>query len=323
MINGDHRRHGNFDEAQADRRHLWRRAASVWCARLTRRASPPLASAPATFPSLSNAARTCRLAVQNILTGKTFDNGTICASEQAVVVDAPRCEGRPRGVRGAGRALPVSASEADQLARSRRHAAAHAQPENRRQVGRGHRRDGGHQRAAGHALPDRGRGRRRARTPAVDGEAIADSRLLRRRRIRARRGALLRDSELRRHGPHRRDSHALARRGAHFGTEMPASRVVVNTPTTHGAIGFSTALPPSMTLGCGSWGGNVTSDNISPWHLMDIKRVAFETRPVKSKRPAHARRRNQPTPHTRRCSPRPRAPSPATHRQPRRDRTHR
>jgi hypothetical protein len=68
--------------------------------------------------------------------------------------------------------------------------------------------------------------------------------------------------------------------------EMPASRVVVNTPTTHGAIGFSTALPPSMTLGCGSWGGNVTSDNISPLHLMDIKRVAFETRPVKSARPA-------------------------------------
>src|SRR5574338_272581 len=46
------------------------------------------------------------------------------------------------------------------------------------------------------------------------------------------------------------------------------------------------ALPPSMTLGCGSWGGNVTSDNVSPLHLMDIKRVAFETRPVKSVRPA-------------------------------------
>jgi acetaldehyde dehydrogenase (acetylating) len=67
---------------------------------------------------------------------------------------------------------------------------------------------------------------------------------------------------------------------------MPASRITVNTPTTHGAIGFSTALPPSMTLGCGSWGGNVTSDNVSPLHLMDIKRVAFETRPVKSARPA-------------------------------------
>jgi acetaldehyde dehydrogenase (acetylating) len=65
-----------------------------------------------------------------------------------------------------------------------------------------------------------------------------------------------------------------------YGTLMPAARVVVNTPSTHGAIGFSTDLAPSMTLGCGSWGGNVTSDNISPLHLMDIKRVAFETRPV-------------------------------------------
>jgi acetaldehyde dehydrogenase (acetylating) len=64
--------------------------------------------------------------------------------------------------------------------------------------------------------------------------------------------------------------------------------VIINSPTTHGAIGFSTDLPPSMTLGCGSWGGNVTSDNISPIHLMDIKRVAFETRPVSSARSAKA-----------------------------------
>ncbi|CAN5289153.1 acetaldehyde dehydrogenase (acetylating) [soil metagenome] len=68
-----------------------------------------------------------------------------------------------------------------------------------------------------------------------------------------------------------------------YGKQMPASRIVINSPTTHGAIGFSTDLAPSMTLGCGSWGGNVTSDNISPIHLMDIKRVAFETKPVNSK----------------------------------------
>jgi acetaldehyde dehydrogenase (acetylating) len=67
-----------------------------------------------------------------------------------------------------------------------------------------------------------------------------------------------------------------------YGSQMPASRIVINSPTTHGAIGFSTALPPSMTLGCGSWGGNVTSDNVSPIHLLDIKRVAFETRVVQS-----------------------------------------
>src|SRR5947207_12020180 len=85
-------------------------------------------------------------------------------------------------------------------------------------------------------------------------------------------------------GVHTRSREAAVR----YGGEMPASRITVNTPTTHGAIGFSTALPPSMKLGCGSWGGNVTSDNVSPLHLMDIKRVAFETRPVASKRPAVA-----------------------------------
>lgn len=77
-------------------------------------------------------------------------------------------------------------------------------------------------------------------------------------------------------GMHTRDRAAAIR----YGEQMPASRVVINSPTTHGAIGFSTDLPPSMTLGCGSWGGNVTSDNVSPIHLMDIKRVAFETKPI-------------------------------------------
>ncbi len=82
---------------------------------------------------------------------------------------------------------------------------------------------------------------------------------------------------------HSRDREAILR----YGLLMPAARIVVNSPSTHGAIGYSTALVPSMTLGCGSWGGNVTSDNISPLNLMDIKRVAFETRPVTGS-PGHA-----------------------------------
>ena len=65
-----------------------------------------------------------------------------------------------------------------------------------------------------------------------------------------------------------------------YGVRMPVSRVIVNSPSTHGAIGFTTDLEPSMTLGCGSWGGNVTSDNISPRHLIDVKRIAFETKPI-------------------------------------------
>ena len=65
-----------------------------------------------------------------------------------------------------------------------------------------------------------------------------------------------------------------------FGLKKPAFRIVVNTPTTHGSIGLTTGLDPAMTLGCGGYGGNITSDNISPRHLLNIKRLAYEVRPA-------------------------------------------
>ncbi|HSC77877.1 MAG TPA: hypothetical protein VLB32_04880, partial [Candidatus Acidoferrales bacterium] len=49
-----------------------------------------------------------------------------------------------------------------------------------------------------------------------------------------------------------------------------------------GSVGATTRLFPSMTLGCGAPGGNITSDNISPKHLMNIKRIAWESRPVET-----------------------------------------
>ena len=65
-----------------------------------------------------------------------------------------------------------------------------------------------------------------------------------------------------------------------FGLRKPAFRICVNTPTTHGSIGLTTGLDPAMTLGCGGWGGNITSDYISPRHLLNIKRLAYEVRPA-------------------------------------------
>lgn len=65
-----------------------------------------------------------------------------------------------------------------------------------------------------------------------------------------------------------------------FGLKKPAFRICVNTPTTHGSIGLTTGLDPAMTLGCGGWGGNITSDNITPRHLLNIKRLAYEIRPA-------------------------------------------
>jgi len=73
-----------------------------------------------------------------------------------------------------------------------------------------------------------------------------------------------------------------------FGLKKPAGRIVVNTPTTHGSIGLTTGMDPAMTLGCGGWGGNITSDNISPRHLLNIKRLAYELTPAVVRQPAAA-----------------------------------
>lgn len=55
----------------------------------------------------------------------------------------------------------------------------------------------------------------------------------------------------------------------------PASRILVNTGGTQGGTGASTGLNPSFTLGCGTWGGSSVSENVTPEHLINIKRVAF------------------------------------------------
>ena len=60
----------------------------------------------------------------------------------------------------------------------------------------------------------------------------------------------------------------------------PVNRIVVNTPSAFGAIGYSTGLLPSLTLGCGTWGGSSISENLGPQHLVNIKRLAFGTRRV-------------------------------------------
>ena len=65
-----------------------------------------------------------------------------------------------------------------------------------------------------------------------------------------------------------------------FALEKPAFRILVNTPASVGAVGYTTALDPSMTLGPGTWGGSIVSDNVTARHLLNIKSLAFETNPV-------------------------------------------
>ena len=62
-----------------------------------------------------------------------------------------------------------------------------------------------------------------------------------------------------------------------FAERVPVSRFLVNTPAALGGIGATTKLFPALTLGCGAVGGSSSADNIGPMHLVDIRRVAWGT----------------------------------------------
>ncbi|MHC1740504.1 MAG: aldehyde dehydrogenase family protein [Anaerolineaceae bacterium] len=62
-----------------------------------------------------------------------------------------------------------------------------------------------------------------------------------------------------------------------FGLEKPVFRIVVNTMSSLGAIGVTTGVMPSLTLGAGGVGGSITGDNITTYHLFNVKRLAFGT----------------------------------------------
>lgn len=246
---------------------------------------PAFGVGPGNVPVFIERSADAAKAVQDILTGTCFDNGTICASEQSVIVDKPlEAQVREQFKLQGGHFL--SPADADKVAKVL------LTPQRTLNAGIVGKSAEYIANLAGVSIPQGTRclladcggvGRdypwsveKLSPTLAffvVDGIEQGAARCY----------------EVLKYGGmgHTAGMHTRSREAAvRYGAEMPASRVVINSPTTHGAIGFSTALPPSMTLGCGSWGGNVTSDNVSPIHLMDIKRVAFETRPVASKRPA-------------------------------------
>lgn len=219
-------------------------------------------------------------AVSDIVIGKTFDNGVLCSSPNSVVVDAPILDAVKREfVMNGGYFL--SAAEADALAKVLFGPNRLPVPA---LVGRPAKTIA---QAAGLSVPPgtrvliaelKGVGRDyplsiEKLSPVLSFYAVADWR-----------EGCERCKEILRYGGmghtmsiHSRDDRIILE----FGLKKPAYRICVNTPTTHGSIGLTTGLDPSMTLGCGGWGGNITSDNISPRHLINIKRLAYETEPAK------------------------------------------
>ena len=175
---------------------------------------PAYGVGPGNAPCLHRARRpTSPKAVRDIVTGKTFDNGVLCSSQNSVVVDEAVAEEVQAAVRRRRAATSCRRPRCDALAQRAGHAAAAAESGAGRQVRRPYiaEQAGITVPAGTRVLIARADGRR-PRLPAVDREALPGPLLLRRQGLARRLRALQADPALRRHGPHHVDPLAERRR---------------------------------------------------------------------------------------------------------------
>ncbi len=218
-------------------------------------------------------------AVADIIAGKTFDNGVLCSSPNSVVMDEPIAEEAKREFRARGGYF-LSPAEADQLAR------ALVTPQrlpNPKMVGKPATVVA---ELAGLKVPEGTRVLIAELTGVGRDYPLSIEKLcpvLSSYVVRDWQEGCERSMQILRYGGmgHTMSIHSENEKIIlEFGLKKPAFRISVNTPSTFGSIGLTTGLDPAMTLGCGGWGGNITSDNITPRHLLNIKRLAWETHPV-------------------------------------------
>ncbi|MDX2256590.1 MAG: bifunctional acetaldehyde-CoA/alcohol dehydrogenase [Pseudanabaenaceae cyanobacterium bins.39] len=227
-------------------------------------------------PAIIDETAHIQMAVSSILLSKTFDNGTICASEQSVVVvdavyETVKQEFIKRG------AYFLNAAERDQirnviLTDGRLNAAIVGQSvQTIAEV-------------AGFTVPEHIRVLI-GEVEAIDkNEPFAYEKLspiLAMYRADDFYGAVAKADELILFGGHGHTSvlYTATHNQDHiryFESKVETSRVLINTPSSQGAIGdlYNFRLDPSLTLGCGTWGGNSVSANVTPHHLLNIKTAA-------------------------------------------------
>ena len=238
---------------------------------------PAYGVGPGNAPAYIERSADVTKAVGDILTGKTFDNGLLCSSENSVVVDAAVAEEVRREFEAQGGHF-LNRAAADALGAVLITPQRLPHPDF---VGRSALEIAGR---AGLQVPDR------TRALIVPLEGVGRDHPLSIEKlcpvlsfyvVEDWREGCERCRQILQYGGmghtmsvHSRDESVVLE----FALRKPAFRIVVNTPATLGSIGMTTGLDPSMTLGCGGHGGNVTSDNISPRHLLNVKRLAYETR---------------------------------------------
>ncbi len=241
---------------------------------------PAYGVGPGNAPAYIERSADIRNAVHDILEGKTFDNGLLCSSENSVVVDAEIAATVKDEFAAQGGHF-LNSEEADLLAKT---LITKQRLPNAELVGRSAREIA---QRVGIEVPDQTRALVVPLTGVGRDYPLSIEKLcpvLSFYVVQDWREGCERCQQILRYGGmghtmsiHSRDDEIILE----FGLKKPAFRIVVNTPTTLGSIGMTTGLDPSMTLGCGGYGGNITSDNISPRHLLNIKRLAYDTRPAR------------------------------------------
>jgi acetaldehyde dehydrogenase (acetylating) len=245
---------------------------------------PAFGVGPGNVPSYVEKTADVAKAVRDILTGKCFDNGTLCSSEQSIICDESVRDAVVDELKKQG-AHVCSSQEKAQLERTIQ---TPRRTLNTKIVGKSAVTIAG---MAGFSVP----AGTRALVAHADGVGpdypISMEKLsptLAFYVVKDWREGCAKCIEILNFGGlghtlslHTKDDDVVRQ----FGLHKPAFRICVNTPAALGAVGYTTNLFPSMTLGCGAAGGNITSDNISPLHLINLKRVAYGVRDVAAPAP--------------------------------------
>lgn len=214
-------------------------------------------------------------AIKRILDSKTFDNGTICASEQSIIVERSMEESVVRELERQGACL-LNEAQSKQLGQFILRANGTMNP---RIVGKSCRQIAEYAGLTG--IPERARVLVGRETKVGEGAPYSREKLAPILGLFVEENV---DAVLKRcieilhmEGAghtfcmHAEDQ-ALIRK---FALQIPASRFLVNTPGALGGVGATTNLFPAMTLGCGAVGGSSSSNNIGPMDVINIRRVAF------------------------------------------------
>jgi acetaldehyde dehydrogenase (acetylating) len=246
--------------------------------------NPAIGVGPGNGPSFIERSADIPLAVKRIFDSKTFDNGTICASEQSIITEqCIRNDVMKEIQKQGGYFLPPGDSE-----RVEKILMGPGGTMNARLVGRSAEFIA---KAAGIGIPKGTRVLLGEETRVGPQYPYSKEKLMpvlgfyveeNWERACERCIAIL-QAEGAGHtmSIHSRDEKVIRE----FGLKKPVSRLIVNSPAALAGIGATSALVPSLTLGCGAVGGNASSDNISPLHLINIRRIAYGIKELEDIRP--------------------------------------